>query len=229
MPGGMNAHAIGSYNMRCVEQDLLVKPADLAATEFSVLAKLYARFHVDGGYPDEGQGITDDDLEAVAEYFNRVDDDDVRKSMIHIIGYLYAQSEDAAAVYNPMTDHALNSLNGTDLQADFERLLFFKVGHLFDLDIGFSDTLAQTKTLWKTHATANDVFVTLDAEGSELLAAEAKSRSKMEAALRDSLKAGLETAEPDTIFSAACLAALIPGSYPNASAMVQALTDHPFF
>ena len=222
----MNAHAIGSYNMRCVEQDLLPKPADVAATDFSVLAKLYARFHVEGGYPDEGQGIDDDDLEAVADYFNRVDDEDVRKSMIHIIGYLYAQSLDAAAAYSPMTDHALNSLNGTDLKADFERLLFFKVGHLFDLDIGFADTLTQTKTLWKTHATANDVFVTLDDTGSELLAAEAKSRTRMEAALRDSLKAGLETAEPDTIFSASCLAALIPDVYPNASAMVQALTDH---
>ena len=85
--------------MRCVEQHLLVKPADLAATDFSVVAKLYARFHVDGGYPDEGQGITDDDLEAVAAYFNRVDDDDVRKSMVHIIGYLHAQSENAACLW----------------------------------------------------------------------------------------------------------------------------------
>jgi hypothetical protein len=60
----------------------------------------------------------------------------------------------------------------------------------------------------------------------------------MEAALRDSLKAGLETAEPDTIFSATCVAALIPDSYSNASAIVQsfdgktleeAFWRHPFF
>jgi hypothetical protein len=222
----MNAHATGLYNMRCVEQRLLVKPADLAATDPTVVKKLYTILRDEGGIPDEGQGVSDDDLLAVAAYFNRVVDDDANKAMIHIIGNLHAVSENESAAYIPMTDHALDSLNGHSLQDNFERLLFFKVGRLYDLGFGFADNLTQTKALWKAYVAANDIFVTLDETGSELLAAEEKSRRKMEATLLDSLKAGLETAEPDTIFAATCLAALIPDDFPTASAMVQALTDH---